>query len=160
MNLTELEKKHAELGAEIERLKAQQKAVYLNIGDIFHSISSNGTIVDVIFDGCDDDYMTFAQGNAFRTEEEAISEWNARRVVVDLRNQPGYKKFTPDEESFCLYVYLDTKNVSVTSACCVDWGWQSIYFESKQAAEAAVNVVGKERISKAAKWFAMREIWK
>ena len=92
-------------------------------------------------------------------KEEVISEVESRKVIAELRRQPGIKKFVIEEYNFCLRIDFWSGTISTDHWYSIDQGWQSVYFESAEAVLAAIKAVGKERIIKAAKWWAQGEIW-
>lgn len=155
-NLKALEEKYAALGEEIAKLKAAPKE-WPQAGDEMWGLFGTGQIIPVsYFNLAHKNYLD--QGNLFRTEAEALAERDARAVVAELRRQPGRKMFIEEEGNDGFVVDLVSGSVSIHNWYADSNGWHSIYFESEQAARDAIKAVGKERILKAARWWAMGEV--
>lgn len=157
MSLRELEAKYKELGEEIERIKAD--SAWPKSGDTYWVIGVRGQVFQGLCRNDSYDVDCVAIGNIFRTKEEVISEVESRKVIAELRRQPGIKKFVIEEYNFCLRIDFWSGTISTDHWYSIDQGWQSVYFESAEAVLAAIKAVGKERIIKAAKWWAQGEIW-
>lgn len=158
-NLTALEARYNELGEEIKRLKEAESAkTWPNDGDAYWSVDS-GRVAEFLWVNDEFDGLIAYIGNIFRTQEEAEKELEARKVVAELKRQPGAKKFSLGEDNWSFGVDLSTMRMSniLTNAGLCDDGWHSIYFDSKESCKAAIKAVGESRIIAAAKWFAMGE---
>lgn len=157
--MTELEKikaQIADLQKQIEELDATHKE-WPQVGDSYWIVDGSGDVCMLTYGDWIGDPGAFSQGNAFRTKAEAEAERDARAVVAELRKQPGRKKFVSGEDNSCLFVNINMLCVSTDCWSCTDNGWNSIYFESRESAQAAINAVGADRILKAARWCTMQE---
>jgi len=157
-DITALEAKYKELGAEIDALKSAKVKEWPQINDQYFTLLNDGKIftahirnVDLITNGCK------AIGNLFRTMAEATKELETRKTIAELRAQPGRKKFVDGEINYCVWVKLHGNLCIVDSYIGSDMGFASTYFESAEAAESAIKAVGAERILAASKWLSMGE---
>ena len=155
--IEQIESQIAELQADLEALKAQSKECQQQ-GDAYFHLSGIGEIVQVVYDGLSFDSGSFAQGNAFRTKDEAETERDARAVVAELRKQPGRKKFAAWFRNYGIRCVLSSQRVCPSGYWSEeDSSWHHLYFDSNESARAAINAVGADRILKAAKWWACGE---
>ena len=162
------ENKIKELETKLEELKELLKEEENNknwpeIGDRYWYISAASGVSNNIFDDDDLDKLNKEIGNFFRTEEEAVSEMETRKVFQELREQPGrVNEFTYcyGKENWIIRVIANTLDVldvilvQSLEQCCM----LGIY-DSEESVRQAIQVVGEERIIKAVNWFIQRKVW-
>lgn len=185
--LQDLEAKYTELRAEIQKLKeakevgpqycdnyqhpikdeafweavcrvAKEVKAWPQRGDTYWAIYNDVEIESVCWLNDHVDRSRKAIGNIFRTQEEAEKQLEALKVVAELRSQPGRKKFVVGEGNWGIEINL----VRGMPPKCIliytyETGWQSVYFDSKESVQAAINAVGVYRILAASKWFSQGE---
>lgn len=127
-------------------------------GDEYWAPSSRGDAKAYRFSSDHIDKSYFEMGLAFKTKEEALAEIEARKVVYELKQQPGCERFVVGKKRWTFAMNLADNEVftdSWANACNLQ---DSVWFESREAAQAAIEAVGKDRILKAARWWAMGEV--
>lgn len=155
--LSKLESQYAEIGEKIRKLKESPFRPTLN--DEYYVINSNGLIERRKFYDTNFDHAVYSIGNVFRTREEAESQVKSMKVLAELRQCEGHKKFVIGESNVSIYIdFRDgiCKNITYQNTA---GGWHSIYFSNAKLMDAAISKITKERILKAARWFSMREVW-
>lgn len=159
IKLEELEAKYKELGQEIEKLKIKETSkVFPQVGDYYWFIPSYSEEVDSSkYYGAESDHYLQSIGNFFQYKEQAIAEYEARKVIAELKNCNGVKKFEEGECNYCVNVNMNCLDIYVECWNSNINGFGYVYFETKEYAIAAINQVGDERILKAAKWLACGE---
>ncbi len=156
--LAQLEAKYAELGAEIEKLKAE-KTEWPKVKDSYFAIDASGIGVHLLkWCGDANDRGFLNIGNCFRTREEAEAERDARLVVAELKRQPGAKKFDPSGQMYGFKPNLKFNMLSYGRDFSLNFSWYSTYFDSEESCKKAIVAVGEDRILKAARWWAMGEV--
>lgn len=157
-DLKALEQKYKELGEEIARQKAEQgENAWPCEGDTIFVLVSDGSIVESTYYAEDERPFMLSQGNLFRTREHAAKECNARAVIQKLRNQPGRRNFIADRNNYSIYYDLGMQRIDTNIWIVNDRGWQSIYFDSPQSLEVAIQKVEEERIIAAMKWLCLEK---
>lgn len=158
-NLTQLCQRYEELGAEIRRFQEQEDAKnWPQVGDSYYTIDTYGYVCIVEADGEHEDKGALSIGNVFRSQEHAEKEREAQRVVAELRRQPGRKSFEVYQQNYC--VATSAVNQEVKVSCRDDHlsdGFGCVYFNSKEACQAAISAVGEDRILAAARWLAVEK---
>lgn len=155
MNLKELQAKYEELGLEIEKLKSAEDNSWPKTDDWYWLLDDCGEVIESRWDNDSVDQNRKSFGNVFRTKVYAQKQLEAMKVIIELKRQPGRKMFLVNSGNYCISVNLYQPEVYVGCKAHYEQGWQSIYFESSQAVENAINAVGHERILSAAQWLAM-----
>ena len=159
MNLQEkLEQAEALLKEVKEEVaKATEVKPWPQVGDQYWVPSSTGGVKDYRFSSDHVDKSYFELGLAFKTKEEVEADLAARKVIYELKQQPGCERFMVGKTQWTVMVDL--------AECTVYTCWlricnlqNSVWFESKKEGEAAIEAVGKDRILKAARWFSMGEV--
>jgi len=147
MNVTELEKKHAELGEEIKRFKEQGEGH----PDVFTPVNSSDQIYCIDQDICTGKFT--AGGckkagdpvkNVFRTEEAAQSFADGLNVIMELKACKGARKFMAGEENWTIRVVggeVSLEYWNRTPSCCI-----FACFDTRENAEAAIKKIGEARI--------------
>lgn len=126
-------------------------------GDEYWYVAGNGRALPMLWCDDSDDERCLSLGNCFRTKEEAEKELEARKVIAELRQCKGARKFVSGKYNFSVSVRLNNMAVAVEYWEQAAGGFGQAYFETREQAEAAIQTVGVERILAAAKWLAMGE---
>ena len=145
--IEQLEQEIARLQREVETLKA---AEWPKNGDKFFWVAGRGDVGDEIWCGNSENLKYKAQGNIFRTEEEALRETECRAIVAEYRRQPGRKAFVFGKKNW--NARIDEGSVRPCDISLALAGLFQTYFDSKESTEAAISAVGAERLRKAAMW--------
>ena len=147
----DLEAKLEEMKAEIERLENgwEMKCPYED-GDEYYFVSANGLAKYDSWDNYDFEKRAFAQGNIFKTQQEAELESKRRNLLTRFRafrdecNDGWTPDWTKNREKISLYYkpednffYMDTSFIANTFNL---FG----YFKNKQDAERAIDLFGDE----------------
>ena len=132
--------------------QAEEPKTWLRVGDKYWCLDGAGCRCPDRWNGSGLDRMRQAMGNIFRTEEEAKHELETRKVIAELRAQPGRRAFVVDVANFCMdYSTLEEK-VLLSRNFNWDVGWQQINFDTAEHRDAAILAVGEDRILAAMKW--------
>ena len=143
MDLQEELKALKERIAELEEQEKQERE-FPQYNDTYYNIESNGRVD--WFKWGEGDYDLEAQGigNIFRTEEQAEFAVEKLKVEAELRK---FSRPFKNGQSNCNIILSDNENVSTAY-------WKeiqiqgSIYFESAEKAQQAIEAVGIDRIKK------------
>ena len=128
--------------AELEE-KEKQEREFPQYGNTYWCINAYGGVSKEIWDGYDIEKDMFEIGNGFRTEQEAEFAVEKLKVEAELRKYSG----PASEGSAYIYRLADTNQIGLG----VKFYSQSqgtIYFESAEKAQQAIEAVGEERIKK------------
>ena len=154
--IAELENQLTAIQQELDKLKqVEVEETWPKIGDTYHYVHEFGYTTFITYDNDEYDLGAKAIGNMFRTEEEAEKEIEARKVIAELRSQPGSRKFVVGEDNHAVDVNLEDFKLDIeywTTYCC---GFGQVYFNTREDVENAIEVVGEDRILAAAKWLAI-----
>jgi hypothetical protein len=151
----ELAGKRDELFRLMQKQEEKQKP-WPQVGDEYWIIVSVGNISYRVWGGNDFDLSCQSIGNIFRTEEEAKRELEARKVIAELRAQPGRRTFVGDKGNYCIEYCAKNSSVRCNSWWSIDSGWQQINFDTAEHCDAAVATVGEARILAAMKWMGSK----
>lgn len=147
----DMEAKLEEMKAEIERLENgwEMKCPYEE-GDEYYFVSANGLVKYDSWDNYDFEKRAFAQGNIFKTQQEAELEAKRRNLLTRFRafrdecNDGWTPDWTKNREKISLYYkhedkifYMDTSFIANTFNL---FG----YFKNKQDAQRAIDLFGDE----------------
>jgi len=163
-NKMNYESKIKELETKLEELKEllkeeESKKNWPQIGGKYWYISAATGVSHNPFEDDDVDKLNKEIGNFFRTEEEAVSEMETRKVFQELREQQGRVNEFVAESNNCSIAVMENNTVSPDywisrKQCCM----LGIY-DSEESVRQAIQVVGEERIIKAVNWFIQRKVW-
>ena len=145
MNLQEELKALKERIAELEE-QAKEEQEFPQDGDIYWYISLYGAICCESWDGDNIETYMLGVGNVYKTEQEAEFAVEKMKVEAELRKYSRPFKEGENENWFILWGTYK-KEVQI------DWSRKlvrqgTIYFESREKANEAVESVGEERIKK------------
>lgn len=164
MKKHELEAAIAAAQAELERLQAMQSEPELHPmtlplervqwgGKYWKTAGDDKTLERPEFRDALDDIM-WKTANYYASKEQATAYADAFEVLRLIRRQPGIVDPTGDSSVYRPTV-TDDRKVAVFLSQHVFPGFCMFpCFRSEQAAQAAIDAVGAERMIKAAKWLA------
>ena len=158
MNLQEkLQQAEALLKEVKEEMQKKEAKSWPQNGDTCWIYSVQGAFAYVFESSIADSY-NLNMGRAFQTKEQCEADFEARKVIYELKQQPGVVKFTAGTPQWT--IRLDAKALQVFpddwhSYCSLQ---DPVWFESEAAAKAAIATVGEDRILKAARWWSMGEV--
>ena len=147
----DMEAKLEEMKAEIERLENgwEMKCPYEE-GDEYYFVSANGLVKYDSWDNYDFEKRAFAQGNIFKTQQEAELEAKRRNLLTRFRafrdecNDGWTPDWTKNREKISLYYkhedkifYMDTSFIANTFNL---FG----YFKNKEDTKRAIELFGDE----------------
>ena len=147
VNLTDLQKKYEELGAEIEALKEQG---VIDIwpkyyGDNYYSVASNNSIMECVWANHEMDKARKAAHNIFRTKEEAQAKADWRQMTDDLwayaKEVNGGWEADWGDVSIMKYS-INFYKESIDAEKWVNYNFGTPAFKSKALAQQAINHFG------------------
>lgn len=128
--------------------KPKSKVWKPKTGERYWSISMEGAILSYVWDNNYFDNKLYDVDNVFR-EEEAREEVIRRKMLKrwkDLSIESGEDGNPWDGNSFHWYAYLDEDNVRIS---CLDSTHDAnIFFQTREACEAAIGELGKDNVKK------------
>lgn len=155
----EIEKLEAAIAAANEKLaelKAQAKAEaddsWPQVGDTYFFIDGDGDVLDSQWDSDLRDASRMNIGNVFRTVAEAEHEIDRRKVLTELRRlaRESWGSGKADWRNTCQdkwYLYFGHRDGTWNAGrytSVQDQG--SVYFATEQAALAAIETIGADRL--------------
>lgn len=138
--IAEIEKKIEEKKSETGRWKPEEgdKYWFINdIGDIYKSEWNNVNI----------DKERYSIGNYYRTKEEANFAIEKLKVIAELKEfaEPKDRKWDGIISHYFFCYDYDEEEIAISYNCY----WKgTIYFESEEKAQQAIDAVGEERVAK------------
>nr|DAI14637.1 MAG TPA: protein of unknown function (DUF5320) [Caudoviricetes sp.] len=147
----DLEAKLKEMKAEIDRLENgwEMKCPYEE-GDEYYFVSANGLAKYDSWDNYDFEKRAFAQGNIFKTQQEAELEAKRRKLLTRFRafrdecNDGWTPDWTKNREKISLY-YKPEDKIFYMDTCFIANTFNLFgYFKNKQDAERAIELFGDE----------------
>lgn len=158
MNLQEkLERAEALLKELKEGIQKKEAKTWPQFGDTCWVYSAQGPFA-YVFEGSITDSYNLNMGRAFQTKEQCEADFEARKVIYELKQQPGCERFVMGKMQWTVVVNLEECEVYTDGWLRICDLQNSVWFESREAGEAAIEAVGKDRILKAARWFSMGEV--
>jgi len=154
-NLSALKEQYAKLGEEITKLQDKEDNVWPKVGEDYFFLSGNGEKCWACWVGGAYDKLRQSIGNIYRSTEDLDKQLETLKVIAELRACEGRKSFVVDEANYCIVPDYEDRTVVVHTNYVSDCGWQSIYFNSQEAVQNAINKVGADRILAASTWLAM-----
>ena len=144
MNVQDEIKALKERIAELEEL-AKEEQDFPQDGDGYWCIEDSTEVGRFIWDGDDFDNELLSVGNVFRTEEEA--EFAVEKLKVEAELRKFSKPFEYGKFNYYLFFDIDGNSFRTDfTSYCPPQG--TIYFESKEKAQQAIESVGIDRIKK------------
>ena len=144
MNVQDEIKALKERIAELEEL-AKEEQEFPQVGDTYWYISIFGVVLDDFWDGHITEKDMLEIGNVYKTEQQAEFALEKLKIEAELR------KFSKPFEygKFNYYLFFDIDGNSFRTdftSYCPPQG--TIYFESAEKAQQAIEAVGIDRIKK------------
>ncbi len=134
----------------IEKIPHKPKSVWdLTEEDKYYYINCYGEIDSTFYD-CDEDVDIIKCGNAFLTEKEARFEVERRKceaVLLKYGTMDMMSFGDGNKSKYCLYLNNFLNKIIVSDNYCVQ-SQGTIYFESKEMAQKAIEEVGEDRLKK------------
>lgn len=147
----DLEAKLKEMKAEIDRLENgwEMKCPYKD-GDEYYFVSANGLTKYDSWYNYDFEKRAFAQGNIFKTQQEAELESKRRNLLTRFRafrdecNDGWTPDWTKNREKISLY-YKPENKIFYMDTCFIANTFNLFgYFKNKQDAQRAIDLFGDE----------------
>lgn len=158
MNLREkLEQAERLLNEVKEEMQKKVTRAWPQVGDTCWIYSAQGPFA-YVFEGSTTDSYNLLRDRAFQTKEQCEADFEARKVIYELKQQPGCERFVVGKAQWAFVVNLEKCTVFLDAWAKIHNLQDSVWFESREAGEAAIKAVGKDRILKAARWFSMGEV--
>ena len=128
-------------------IKPKPKSVWdLKYGDSYHYLDSNGNVGHTYWDGRTNDEMTIAFGNVFLTKEEAEFELERRRCEAIMLKY-GRRTFKYKDDNY--FIRFNNSDEKVEVGFWSVYQFQgTIYFDTEELAQKAINEIGEERLKK------------
>ena len=146
MNIQErIEALETEFAEKIKALKAeaQQGDEFPQLGDEYWYIDNDGEVMEMEWRGIEYDQGRLSIGNVFKTKEQAEFAAEKLKVEAELR------KFSVPIFKGCYYIYMKTEDGMLGFGVKRHYKSQgTIYFESEEKANEAIETVGADRIKK------------
>lgn len=142
--LQELKQQLDKIQKEIQNLESRD---WPKPYDEYYLVSSNGAVLSYTWEGAPDDEDFKSQGHIFKTKSEAVSEHLSRKIVQELWQCEGARKYVIGKPNWS--ITLDSWEV------CYDLGgasYFSVYFDSQDQVANAIKTVGADRLNKVLDW--------
>ena len=144
MNVQDEIKALKERIAELEEQEKQERE-FPQYGNTYWCINAYGGVSKEIWDGYDIEKDMFEIGNGFRTEQEA--EFAVEKLKVEAELRKFSKPFVDDNDNYFIEINSYYKYLAVHSND--SYRTQgTIYFESIEIANEAIDAIGADRIKK------------
>lgn len=148
MNIQErIEALETEFAEKIKALKAeaQQEKEFPQFGDDYWFVDSDTEVMDIAWYGGEYDQGRLSIGNVFKTKEEA--EFAVEKLKVEAELRKFSSPFEEDENNY--FIQIDSFYKSITIEVDDYYPTQgTIYFESEDKAQQAIESIGADRIKK------------
>lgn len=132
-------------------IKPKPKTIYeLKNGEIYYTIRFNGSISKIVFRNNSTDNHLMMMENMFLTEEEALFEIERRYIEAEMIRLGGIRdmSFADYKEQYHGIAYNRMNNeLYIYSILWVNYQGV-IYFETKEKAKNAIDIIGEENIKK------------
>ena len=152
--IEQLEAAIAAANEKLAELKAQAKAekTWLRNGDRYWTLDDSADIFEATWDSDSIDRSRFAIGNVFRTEADAEEEIERRKVLTELRQLAreswggGKTDWSNSAQSKYRLQFDYYTEGWYASFCNATQQQGAVWFATEQAAHAAVETIGAERL--------------
>lgn len=147
----DLEAKLKEMKAEIDRLENgwEMKCPYKD-GDEYYFVSANGLTKYDSWNNYDFEKRAFAQGNIFKTQQEAELESKRRNLLTRFRAfrdewngdwKPDWRK---NDAKYYFYISSTNGEIGINDIYFYETFPLFGYFKNKEDAQCAINLFGDE----------------
>ena len=156
-NLETLKQQTADMEAKLNEMKAEIKRIEngwemkfpYEDGDEYYFVSANGLAKYDSWDNYDFEKRAFAQGNIFKTQQEAELESKRRNLLTRFRVfrdecNDGWKPDWSDSFNFKHYLEIIDSKVVLDSVNCANRIATFGYFKYESDAERAIVLFGDE----------------
>ena len=153
IKLNEIQAKYGEYFVDEDKLKEllvkpKPKTVWDLEEDIYYFINPNGGVYSCRWVADEQDLSRREIGNAFLTYDEAKFEIE-RRKCESIMLKYGRRLFKYNQDNYLLRVNNNDEKVKVEVGSLAIYQFQgSIYFDTEELAQKAIDEVGKERLKK------------
>ena len=130
--------------AELEELVKEEQE-FPQYGDGYWYIDDYGYILSEKWGGLDFEEFRLEIGNVFKTKEQA--EFSVEKLKVEAELRKYSRPFKEDEYNYFIQIHPSHNNI-VTESDDYYQTQGTIYFESTEKAQQAIDAVGEERIKK------------
>jgi hypothetical protein len=141
--MTNLEKLKAEYKQMGETIAAMEAKDWPQRNDEYWSVATDGLVVCDLWGMHPADTGRLAQGNVFRTSEEAKRESKKRAVTKKLKDLAGDWKWANGVQKWGVY-YNHHKESWETRYAMFSHTPLAIYFQTEQSAQKAIDTLGDE----------------
>lgn len=155
---TEIEQLEAAIEIATKRLTelkaaeaAQAEKAWPQNGDRYWTLNGGAEVLVSAWASDDTDQARMAVGNVFRTEADAEREVERRKVLTELRQLAreswgGGKADWSSNDQDKLYLYFSHNDTTWYIGRYATIQYSSVYFATREAAEAAIETIGAERL--------------
>lgn len=134
----------------IEKIPHKPKSVWdLTEEDMYYYIDCYGEIDSTFYD-CNEDVDIIKCGNAFLTEKEARFEVERRKceaILLKYGTRDMMSFGDGNKSKYCIYLNNSLNKIIVSENYFIQ-SQGTIYFESKELAQKAIEEVGEDRLKK------------
>ena len=138
----------------IEKIPQKPKTVWdLKYGDKYYYLNIVGNVISTSFTCCYEnniDKKMIEYGNAFLTEKEARFEVERRKceaILLKYGTMNAMSLGDGNKSKYCIYINNFVNKIIIDDNYCLQCQG-TIYFESKELAQKAIDEVGEERLKK------------
>ena len=125
--------------------QAKREQEFPQYGDTYWCINAYGGVSKETWDGYDIEKDMLVIGNGFRTEQEA--EFVVEKLKIEAELRKFSRPFKEDEYNYFIQIHPSHNNI-VTDSDDYYQTQGTIYFESEDKAQQAIQSVGENRIKK------------
>lgn len=144
MNLQDELKALKERIAELEEL-AKEEQEFPQVGDEYWYLDNDGVVMEMEWRGIEYDQGRLSIDNVFKTKEQA--EFATEKLKVEAELRKFSRPFEVGKSNTEFYYWHESRRIMFNHfKTCQMQG--SIYFESEEKAQQAIETVGEERIKK------------
>lgn len=134
---------------ELEKIliKPKHKTVWdLENEDVYYLLEACGDISKYSWDNdIKFDKKAREMGNVFLTEQEAEFE-RERRKIEAIMLKYGRRTFSHDCSNYLIRICVDNAEINISN--CVYYDYASIFFDTEELLQKAINEIGEERLKK------------
>ena len=136
------------LREELNKPEYDDKRPKLKMGEGFFYIGNSGYIFEGIWTDSEICRNVYALGNVFPTQEAAEFELERRKVIAELSDYAEGDDAVWDSITKHWYVWWDGDEKAITVTYGLNANFPGVSFPSEEAAKAAIEAVGEDRVKK------------
>lgn len=121
------------------------------IGESYYTLSNEGLIIKVHYNGFFSDENRCLIGNYFKTQQEAEFALERQKVITELKRyalEHNEKEIDWNTGKKNLYIYYSYRIKRIDIDCTITMKENTVYFTSTEIAEAAIKAIGEDRLKK------------